>query len=327
MTEAITSEGFAPQVKMRPGGVRGAVNAFGRFMVQKRLGAVGLIMVLFFVALALFAPVLSRYSPDEVFQEANANFIADPSVADLAKNRDVGSPNVVNKFESPNSGHWFGTDSFGRDIYSRVVYGAQLSLIVGLAASVIAVGFGLVLGVLSGYYKGIVDIVLQRFIDALQAFPALVLLLLLVQVAEPSVRNTVIAMGFIGVPITTRLVRSAVFSVSQTDYVAAARAIGASDIRIMFRHVMPNISSILLITFSIGIGAYILFEATISFLGVGPRGMVSWGKMIQEGRADIDLHPWMAVFSGMALTTLVASFNFLGDALRDVLDPRLRGSR
>ena len=134
-------------------------------------------------------------------------------------------------------------------------------------------------------------------------------------------------MGLIGVPITTRLIRSQVFTVAQMDYVDAARALGASDSRIMFRHVLPNIASILLITFSIGIGAYILFEATISFLGVGPRGVVSWGKMVQEGRADIDLHPWLTVFAGGAITLLVAGFNFLGDALRDVLDPRLRGSR
>ena len=143
------------------------------------------------------------------------------------------------------------------------------------------------------------------------------------QIAEPSVRNTVLALGIVGVPITTRLVRSSVLGVSSTDYVAAARAIGATDKRIMFRHVMPNIAAILLIAFSIGIGAYILFEATISFLGVGPNNVVSWGQMVQEGRAVIDLHPWLSIFAGGAMALLVVGFNFLGDALRDVLDPRL----
>jgi ABC-type dipeptide/oligopeptide/nickel transport system permease subunit len=137
------------------------------------------------------------------------------------------------------------------------------------------------------------------------------------------VRNTVIALGVIGVPIATRLVRSAVLSVAERDFVTAARAIGASDTRIMLQHVLPNIAAVVLITFSVGIGAYILFEATISFLGVGPRNVVSWGKMVQEGRANIDIHPWLSVFAGGGIALLVVGFNFLGDALRDVLDPRL----
>jgi len=127
----------------------------------------------------------------------------------------------------------------------------------------------------------------------------------------------------VGIPVSTRLVRSTVFSVSSTDYVSAARATGATDLRIMFRHILPNIASVVLITFSIGIGAYILFEATISFLGVGPRNVVSWGKMVQEGRASIESHPWLSVFAGGCIALLVVGFNFLGDALRDVLDPRL----
>jgi peptide/nickel transport system permease protein len=139
------------------------------------------------------------------------------------------------------------------------------------------------------------------------------------------VRNTVLALGVIGIPITTRLVRSAVLGISATDYVTAARAMGASDTRVMFRHVVPNIAAVLLVTFSIGIGAYILFEATISFLNLGPRNVISWGKMVNEGRSNIDIKPWLAVFAGGALALLVVGFNFLGDALRDVLDPRLRG--
>ncbi len=160
----------------------------------------------------------------------------------------------------------------------------------------------------------------------MQAFPGLVLLLLLVQVGEPSVRNTVFAMGIIGVPTTTRIIRSSTLVVQSSDYIVAARSIGASDTRILMRHIVPNIFSVVLIAFSIGIGAYIIFEATISFLGVGPRGVISWGKMVQEGRAALDLHPWLTVFAGGAIATVVIAFNFLGDAVRDVLDPRLRGS-
>jgi peptide/nickel transport system permease protein len=308
---------------MAASGWRRFARSLRRFVVKKRLGAFGLFIVLFFVLMALFAPVLSRYDPDRIFQEPNPNFKQNPSIADIAKDPNVGSPFIVGQELAPSSDHWFGTDGVGRDIYARVIYGSRLSLIVGFGASLIAVVGGLLFGVTSGFYRGWLDLILQRFVDALQAFPALVLLLLLVQIAEPSVRNTVLALGIVGIPITTRLVRATVLSVASTDYVAAARAVGASDTRIMVRHVLPNISAIVLIAFSIGIGAYILFEATISFLGVGPNNVISWGKMVQEGRAVIDLHPWLTIFAGGAMASLVIGFNFLGDALRDVLDPRL----
>lgn len=323
MRQAATFEVLQQELPSRPTGLRAFPRQLGRFMAKKRLGAAGLIIVLFFTVLALFAPVFSRYDPDRIFDAPNLDYKANPSIADLAKNPDAGSPRIIAGDLGPSSEHWFGTDRFGRDTYARVVYGARLSLIVGFGASVIALALGMVLGVASGFYKGWVDLVLQRFVDALQAFPALVLLLLLVQIAEPSVRNTVIALGIIGVPIATRLVRSAVLSVSERDFVTAARAIGASDTRVMLQHVMPNIAAVVLVTFSVGIGAYILFEATLSFLNVGPRNVVSWGKMVQEGRAAIDLHPWLSVFAGGAIAILVVGFNFLGDALRDVLDPRL----
>jgi ABC-type dipeptide/oligopeptide/nickel transport system permease subunit len=316
----------------RPTGLHAFGIGFGRFMRTKRLGAIGLIIVVFFILLAFAARLApgiipGAYDPDFIFETPNPNYKANATIAELARDKDIGSPIVVDGNENPSGKHWFGTDRAGRDIYSRVVHGAELSLTVGFAASFIAVGAGMVIGLASGFYKGYVDLIFQRFIDALQAFPALVLLLLLVQIAEPSVRNTVVAMGVIGIPVGTRLVRSAVFSVGSTDYVTAARAMGATDLRVMVRHVVPNIGAVLLVAFSIGIGAYILFEATISFLGVGPRGVISWGKMVNEGRAAIDLHPWLSVFAGGALALLVVGFNFLGDALRDVLDPRLRGSR
>lgn len=309
----------------RPSGFRGFLRSFGRFLVTKRLGAAGLVIAVFFFAMAVAAPGIARYSPDRVFEHPNPAYKTNPSIADLAKNPNMGSPMLVDRFASPGSEHWFGTDGAGRDIFARVIYGSRLSLIVGFGASILAVAAGVILGVISGFYRGWIDLLLQRFVDALQAFPAIVLLLLLVQVSEPSVRNTVIAMGIVGIPITTRLVRAGVLGISANDYILAARSVGVSDTRIMWRHVLPNIAAILLIIFSIGIGAYILFEATISFLGVGPRNVVSWGKMVQEGRAAIDLHPWQSVFAGGAIAMLVIGFNLLGDALRDWLDPRLSG--
>ena len=298
----------------------------GSFVRKKPIGAGALVVVVAIIVVALFAPALARYDPEFVFDRENPGYKSNPTISELAKDSDIGSPRTVDQFESPSWEHWFGTSKSGHDIYSRVVHGSRLSLIVGLGASSIAVSFGLVVGVASGFYRGWFDMLTQRLIDALQAFPALVLLLLLVQVAEPTVRYTVLAMGIIGAPITTRLIRSSTLVVQSTEYVAAARSIGASDARILVRHVLPNVFSVVLIAFSIGIGAYIIFEATISFLGIGPRGVISWGRMVQEGRASLDLHPWLTVFAGGAIAIVVIAFNFLGDAVRDVLDPRLRSA-
>jgi len=302
------------------------LNMFMTFARKKPLGGVAAVLVILLILTAVFAPFVARYDPDFIFKRENPNYERNPSFAQLAADPDIGSPITVDSFETPGWQHWFGTDKVGHDIYARVIHGSRLSLIVGLGASAIAVSAGLIIGVASGFYRGAFDIISQRLIDALQAFPGLVLLLLLVQVAEPSVRNTVLAMGVIGVPTVTRIIRSSTLVVQSTDYVEAARSIGATNTRILWRHIIPNIFSVVLIAFSIGIGAYIIFEATISFLGVGPRGVVSWGKMVQEGRGSLDLHPWLTVFAGLAIAIVVISFNFLGDAVRDVLDPRLRGT-
>ncbi len=303
-----------------------AARALGRFFVQKKLGGLGLLIVMFFITITILSGALDRYEPDFIFDQDNPGFITNPSIADLAADPDIGSPRVVDQFIEPGSKHWFGTDKFGRDIYSRVVHGTKLSLIIGFGASLIAVVAGSIIGMVTAYYLGWLDLIVQRAVDAIYAFPFLVLILLIVQIAEPSTRNVVLALGFGGIPIATRLIRSATLSIRSTEYVEAARVIGASDLRIMVRHVLPNIGAVLIIAFSIGIGAFILAEATISFLGAGPRGEISWGKMVSTGRAALDLHPWESVFSGLAITLLVMAFNLLGDALRDVLDPRLRGT-
>ena len=305
--------------------IASASQALARFFRQKRLGGFGLVIVLVFSVLALFAGALGRYDPTVVFDAENPNFKADPTVAELAEDPDIGSPRVVAQFQAPSGDHWFGTDRFGRDIYARVIHGTKLALIIGFGASLIAVAAGLLIGVFSAFYLGWVDLIVQRVMDAIYAFPFLILILLLVQISEPSTRNVVFALGFGGIPFAARLIRSSVLAVRGSEYVQAAGVIGASDLRIMLRHVLPNIGAVLIITFSIGIGAYILAEATVSFLGAGPRGEISWGRMVSSGRGALDIHPWESVFAGGAITLLVMAFNLLGDALRDVLDPRLRG--
>ncbi len=304
----------------------GGVRALGRFLRSKPLGGSGLILVVLFIAVALLASVIQRHDPDEIFETQNPDYKANPTTLELARNPDIGSPVLVSQFEEPGGGHWFGTDKFGRDIWSQVIHGSRLSLIVGLGASVIAVVGGLIIGMISAYYAGIVDLLIQRIVDMLQAIPFLVLVLVFTQITERSVLNVVLWLGVAGLAITTRLIRSAVLQVRESEFVLAAQVVGASDLRIMIRHVLPNCVAVLIIAFSIGIGAYILAEASISFLGAGPQGIPSWGQMVQAGRGSLDLHPWQTVFAGGAIMLIVLGFNLLGDALRDVLDPRLRGA-
>ena len=296
-----------------------------RFIRGKPLGGFGLIIAVVFILVALLASVIERHDPDQIFDAPNPDYKANPTTLELARNPDIGSPVVVEQFAEPSATHWFGTDKFGRDIWSQVVHGARLSLIVGLGASVIAVVGGLIIGMISAYYAGLLDLLIQRVVDMLQAIPFLVLVLVFTQITEPRVLYVVLWLGVAGLAITTRLIRSAVLGVRESEFVLAARVIGASDIRIMVRHVLPNVIAVLIIAFSIGIGAYILAEASISFLGAGPQGIPSWGQMVQAGRGSLDLHPWQTVFAGAAIMIIVLGFNLLGDALRDVLDPRLRG--
>jgi ABC-type dipeptide/oligopeptide/nickel transport system permease subunit len=296
-----------------------------RFIRGKPLGGFGLIIAVVFILVALLASVIERHDPDQIFEAPNPDYKANPTTLELARNPDIGSPVVVEQFAEPSGSHWFGTDKFGRDIWSQVVHGARLSLIVGLGASVIAVVGGLIIGMISAYYAGLLDLLIQRVVDMLQAIPFLVLVLVFTQITEPRVLYVVLWLGVAGLAITTRLIRSAVLGVRESEFVLAARVIGASDIRIMVRHVLPNVIAVLIIAFSIGIGAYILAEASISFLGAGPQGIPSWGQMVQAGRGSLDLHPWQTVFAGAAIMMIVLGFNLLGDALRDVLDPRLRG--
>lgn len=300
-----------------------------RLADRNRLGAFGFILVIIVLFTAAFSPLLKRYGDTETFQSTNPDYNPTASPLEIAANPDkqLASPVILNRWERPfTSKHWLGTDKFGRDIYARIVVGARLAVIIGIGASLISVALGTMIGVVSGYFSGILDLLLQRFVDAIFAFPGLVLLLLLVSIMDtPNLALTVAALGFLGFASSVRIVRSAVLAVSQLAFIDAARSYGASDLRLMLRYVLPNILPTVLVIFSISIGIYILAEAGLSFLGLGPADKTTWGKMVNNGRNSLDIYPWETVFSGLAITLATLGFNLAGDAIRDELDPRLRG--
>lgn len=307
---------------------------FGRFMVRKPLGGLGVGIILIMVFAAIFAPLISRYDPGAVFTRVNPEY--DPELAaqaDLNPALKLQHPpekfikgEVIRRAESPSWDHWLGTDSFGHDLYSRIIYGSRVSLRVGIGASLIAAFLGTFFGIISAYFGGVVDMVIQRVVDSFQAIPGLILLLLFTQVVDtPTLNIITIALGILGIAPVTRIVRSDVLQKRQTMFVLAARSVGASDPRIMARHILPNIVAPIIVIFTISIGVYILFEATLQFIGLGDPNAISWGKMVNQGRQLGGSKPLMALFTGLAITLIVVGFNLAGDALRDVLDPRLRG--
>lgn len=305
---------------------RSAAKRLATVARRNKLGAVSFVLATLIVIVGAFSPTLQRYDEGRQFQTANPEFNPTASPIEIARNPNLSTPHVLNRFEGPSWNHWLGTDQLGRDIYSRLVVGARLAVIIGIGASLISVVSGTATGLISGYFGGKVDFVLQRVIDGVQAFPGLVLLLLLVQVMEkPSLALTVGVLGFLGWAASTRIMRSAVLGVATSGYVEAARATGATNLRLMTRHILPNVFATMIVIFSISIGLYILAEAGLSFLGLGPADQTTWGKMVNSGRNLIDSHPEESLFSGAAITFAVLVFNLAGDALRDELDPRLRG--
>lgn len=316
----------------RPAAIRFGVNLW-RFIIHKPLGGFGVFLIVGIVLVATFAPQIQRYDPDDVFKAGNpaydpeiaAKALEDPTIR-LKYPPEVFQDSGVIEPQDPSSAHWLGTDRAGRDLWSRIVWGARLSLLVGIGAALIAVSTGLVFGTTSAYFGGIVDLVIQRVTDALMAFPALILLLLIVQVVDnPDKYWITIALGIVGISSVIRVVRSAVLSARQEVYVTAAQVVGATDLRIMVRHILPNIMAPTIVIFTISIGSYILAEASLNFIGFGDPTAISWGKMVNDGRQLLPAKPMMSLFSGGAIMVSVLGFNLAGDALRDVLDPRLRG--
>jgi len=233
---------------------------------------------------------------------------------------------VLSRLKGPSAAHWLGTDQFGRDVLSRIIHGCRASLGVSVVAVAAALAVGGTLGLLAAYYRGWTDRLLMRVMDVLFAFPVLLLAIGVVAVLGPRSETAAVAIAIVYTPVFARLLRGPALVVCESDYVAGARAVGASDGRIIFMHVLPNLMSVVLVQTSLLLSAAILVEASLSFLGLGTQPPTpSLGLMLSEGRNFLLLSPWSALFSGLAILVLAFGLNLLGDALRDTLDPRLRG--
>jgi peptide/nickel transport system permease protein len=272
-----------------------------RFLVRHySLGAIGAAIMAVFVLAAVFAGVITLQDP-----------LATNAALSLAR---------------PSAVHWMGTDNFGRDVYSRIVYGARISLAVGIGSTALGCLFGVALGLLSGYLSGWVDLLVQRLIDILQALPLLVLALVMAAALGPSLQNTVFAIAIPLIPYVARVIRANTLALRELPFVEAARAIGMSDLRIAIRHVLPNTLAPLVVLASAQLGSAVLTEASLSFLGLGiPEPYPSWGRMLSESAAEyVRSAPWLVIFPGIAISLVVFGTNLLGDAGRDLLDPRQR---
>ena len=272
-------------------------DAFGRFR-QNRGGMAGLVISIIIVLVALTAPLITRYNPTK--------------------------QTLRDGLLPPSSEHFFGTDQFGRDIYTRVVYGARISLRVGLIAVAIGVTIGVPVGIAAGYYLGWLDIVVLRLVDLFLAFPSTLLALAIMTVLGASLTNAMIAVGIAIVPQFLRIARGATLSVKEMEYVGAARTIGGSDMHIMARHILPNVLSPLIILTTMQIAGAVLFASGLSFLGLGAQPPTpEWGAMLTAGRIYIREAWWLPVFPGLAITITILALNLVGDGLRDALDPQL----
>jgi peptide/nickel transport system permease protein len=246
--------------------------------------------------------------------------------ADAVAPYDPLQQDILARLKGPSATHWLGTDQFGRDVLSRIIHGCRASLAVSLGAVLSALVVGGTLGLAAAYYRGWTDRLLMRAMDVLFAFPVLLLAIGIVAVLGPRASTAAIAIAIVYVPIFARLLRGPALVVCESDYVTGARAIGAGDARIVFLHVLPNLASVVLVQTSLLLSAAILVEASLSFLGLGTQPPTpSLGLMLSEGRNFLMLSPWSAIFSGLAILFLAFGLNLLGDALRDTLDPRLRG--
>lgn len=270
-----------------------------RRLLRRKSAVLGLAVIVLFVLMAVFAPLLTFYDP---IQQSWTSIRKPPSWQ-----------------------HWFGTDESGRDLFSRVVFGARASLLAGVVSISIALGLGVPIGLLAGYGGRWIDALISRITDAMLAIPFLILAIALAAFLGPSLQNAMIAIGLTATPIFVRLTRGQVMAVKVEDYVEAARAVGNPAVRIAFKHILPNIMPALIVQATISIATAIIAEASLSFLGLGQQPPApSWGSMLNTAQRFLTNAPWMAIWPGLAIFLVVLSFNILGDGLRDALDPKER---
>jgi peptide/nickel transport system permease protein len=266
---------------------------------KDKIGLIGFIGVILVFVLGLLAPFIAPYDPTEMHKQ--------------------------NLLEAPSQQFWLGTDEFGRDILSRVIHGAQVSLLVGLIAVGIGASLGFLFGLIAGYFQGWIDNMIMRIMDVLFAFPDILLALAIVAVLGPSLRNTMIAIGIVFTPVFTRTIRAAVISIKEMEFITSARSIGLRTTTIIFKHISPNILAPFLVQITLALSGAILTEAALSFLGLGIQPPdPSWGSMLNASRRYMEVAPWIAVFPALFIIFTIFCFNLLGDSLRDLLDPKLK---
>ncbi len=292
---------LADQVRVKPTGLSAVYAGLKDFARRKPVAFGGGAVLVLAVLVAIFADVIAPHAATDI--------------------------GVGGKFLGPGGdGTLLGTDQLGRDIFSRLIFGARISMYVGIVSVLIGITAGTLIGVASAYIGGWTDILLQRLVDALMGFPPIILALGLMAALGASVNNVVLALLVIFIPGASRVIRSQALSIKELDYTLAARSIGASSIRIMFRHMLPNVAATYIVLMTLTLGFAIVVEAALSFLGVGiPPDVATWGSMLEIGRENIDKQAWLVVFPGFVIALIVFSVNFLGDGLRDVMDPKLRG--
>jgi len=268
-------------------------------LVRNRVAMAGLILLVLMAGASLLAPYLAPFDPDEV--------------------------DILHQLEGPSGAHILGTDLFGRDIFSRILYGGRITLVVGLISVGIAASIGIVLGLVAGYYGGALDSVIMRFIDVLLAFPRILLALSIVGMLGPGLFNVMVSVGIAGITGYARLVRGSVLSARENVYVEAATVVGCPHPLILFRHILPNIIGPVIVLATLDVASAILSASSLSFLGLGIQPPTAeWGAMLNEGRNYLRNAPWITLFPGLAIMISVLSINMLGDGLRDALDPRMK---
>lgn len=266
-------------------------------LVANKLAVAGLVVLSILVIVGIFGETIAPYGLNDI--------------------------DISNRFSGPSADHWFGTDNLGRDTFSRILIAARVSLQVGFIAVGFAVAVGVPIGLVSGYYRGAIDSILMRAMDVLFSFPAILLAIAILAALGSGIGNAMIAIGLVYTPIFARITRGSVLVVSEEVYIRAARSLGAGDGRIIFRHILPNVLAPIIVQTTLSLAFAILSEAALSFLGLGVQPPnPAWGRMLAEGQDYFQQNPWMGIFPGLAILVTVMAFNFVGDGLRDALDPK-----